>query len=201
MGSAPHCQALARPLVLSSRAHGTGVRAARAAVLAGCRDSAPAEVFLDLRSPNASSNNDLTASDRLSKRAGRGDRAEDHVAGVRDPVNAELARDLESAGGSDMQVTDLRHRAAVARCRQSRSDARASGASVQRAGSDENAVTVDRLAADSRGELFLNCPRCGLRITPGTAWLSVRHCPRCLARSRTATRHPVSQAKDGAGVA
>jgi hypothetical protein len=38
----------------------------------------------------------------------------------------------------------------------------------------------------ARGMLFLNCPRCGLTITPRAAWLSVRHCPRCLARSRTA---------------
>ena len=44
---------------------------------------------------------------------------------------------------------------------------------------------VQRLLSDSPGDCFLNCPRCGLTITPRVAWLSVRHCPRCLARTHT----------------
>lgn len=32
--------------------------------------------------------------------------------------------------------------------------------------------------------VYLNCPRCGLTITPKAAWLTVEHCPRCLARGR-----------------
>ena len=32
----------------------------------------------------------------------------------------------------------------------------------------------------------LNCPRCGLTIRPRAEWLAVEHCPRCLARRRTA---------------
>lgn len=30
---------------------------------------------------------------------------------------------------------------------------------------------------------YLSCPRCGLRTTPRTPWLAIKHCPRCLARA------------------
>jgi hypothetical protein len=29
---------------------------------------------------------------------------------------------------------------------------------------------------------YLNCPHCGLTITPKADWLAVEHCPRCIAR-------------------
>jgi hypothetical protein len=132
------------------------------------------------------SNNDMTAPDRLNMLAGRDEQAEDHVEGVRGPPRAGLARDVEPAGDSDVRVTNVRPGGAAARWRQPRSDVRAPGPSVQQPGSDQNAVAVHRLASDTRGELFLNCPRCGLTITPRAAWLVVRHCPRCLARSHTA---------------
>jgi len=32
---------------------------------------------------------------------------------------------------------------------------------------------------------YLNCPSCGLTIRPSADWLTVEHCPRCLARRRT----------------
>ena len=35
-------------------------------------------------------------------------------------------------------------------------------------------------------EVHLNCPRCGLTITPRTQWLTIGHCPRCLGRDRIA---------------
>jgi hypothetical protein len=38
----------------------------------------------------------------------------------------------------------------------------------------------------ARGESHLNCPRCGLTIVPRVPSLAIRHCPRCLARDRTA---------------
>jgi hypothetical protein len=132
------------------------------------------------------SNKDMTAPDRLNMLAGRDEQAEDRVEGVRGPPRADLARDVEPASDSDVRVTNVRPRAAAARWRQPRPDVRAPGPSVPHAGSDENAVAVHRLASDTRGELFLNCPRCGLTITPRAAWLVVRHCPRCLARSHTA---------------
>jgi hypothetical protein len=31
-----------------------------------------------------------------------------------------------------------------------------------------------------------NCPRCGLTIRPRARWLTINHCPRCLARERVA---------------
>ena len=34
--------------------------------------------------------------------------------------------------------------------------------------------------------VHLNCPRCGLTITPRVGWLGSEHCPRCLARRRVA---------------
>jgi hypothetical protein len=33
------------------------------------------------------------------------------------------------------------------------------------------------------GATYLNCPRCGLTITPRAGWLTVEHCPRCMARN------------------
>src|ERR1700727_2495403 len=30
--------------------------------------------------------------------------------------------------------------------------------------------------------IYLNCPRCGLTVTPKANWLAVEHCPRCIAR-------------------
>jgi hypothetical protein len=35
---------------------------------------------------------------------------------------------------------------------------------------------------------YLNCPRCGLTIRPRPASLVIEHCPRCIARRRTAVR-------------
>lgn len=32
---------------------------------------------------------------------------------------------------------------------------------------------------------YLNCPRCGLSIEVRSRWLAIRHCPRCVARTRT----------------
>jgi hypothetical protein len=37
-----------------------------------------------------------------------------------------------------------------------------------------------------RNAQYLNHPRCGLTIRPRAEWLAVEHCPRCLARRRTA---------------
>jgi hypothetical protein len=34
----------------------------------------------------------------------------------------------------------------------------------------------------------LNCARCGFTISPRSAWLTVEHCPRCVARDRVAIR-------------
>jgi hypothetical protein len=33
------------------------------------------------------------------------------------------------------------------------------------------------------GAIYLNCPCCGLTITPRASWLTVEHCPRCIARN------------------
>jgi hypothetical protein len=35
---------------------------------------------------------------------------------------------------------------------------------------------------------FLNCPRCGLSIRPKVCWMTVEHCPRCIARARIAVK-------------
>ena len=32
----------------------------------------------------------------------------------------------------------------------------------------------------------LNCPRCGLTIKPKASWLTIEHCPRCIAHSGVA---------------
>lgn len=39
-------------------------------------------------------------------------------------------------------------------------------------------------AASARAVSFLNCPRCGLSIRPKASWLTIEHCPRCIARAR-----------------
>ena len=36
-------------------------------------------------------------------------------------------------------------------------------------------------AFDGAGTIHLNCPRCGLTITPKASWLTIEHCPRCIA--------------------
>ena len=44
-------------------------------------------------------------------------------------------------------------------------------------------------AAGSRptpARLYLRCPRCGLRVGLRVHWLTVEHCPRCLARAARA---------------
>lgn len=48
--------------------------------------------------------------------------------------------------------------------------------------------SVPRLAPDGQPRVRLSCPRCGLSITPRTSWLTVEHCPRCIARSRIPVR-------------
>jgi hypothetical protein len=35
---------------------------------------------------------------------------------------------------------------------------------------------------------YVDCPRCGASITPRARWLTIKHCPRCLARARIAVR-------------
>ena len=43
-----------------------------------------------------------------------------------------------------------------------------------------------RVTSDTgRGECDLNCPLCGLTITPKAGWLAMTHCPRCVARTGT----------------
>jgi hypothetical protein len=31
---------------------------------------------------------------------------------------------------------------------------------------------------------YVTCPNCGLTILPNADWLTVEHCPRCIARRR-----------------
>jgi hypothetical protein len=38
--------------------------------------------------------------------------------------------------------------------------------------------------ASAREVSFLNCPRCGLSLRPRAGWLTIEHCPRCMARAR-----------------
>ena len=38
-------------------------------------------------------------------------------------------------------------------------------------------------AVDRAGTIHWNCPRCGLTITPKARWLTIEHCPRCIARN------------------
>jgi hypothetical protein len=49
---------------------------------------------------------------------------------------------------------------------------------------------TDRPRTGSRSDArpsapYLNCPRCGLSIEVRSRWLAIRHCPRCVARTRT----------------
>jgi len=50
------------------------------------------------------------------------------------------------------------------------------------------AVSLRPLRAERMDVLHLNCPRCRLTITPRASWLTVEHCPRCMARSHVAVR-------------
>src|SRR5437588_7138010 len=43
-------------------------------------------------------------------------------------------------------------------------------------------------AFDGAGTIRWNCPRCGLTITPKASWLTIEHCPRCIARNGLAVR-------------
>ena len=47
-------------------------------------------------------------------------------------------------------------------------------------------MSAEDPAASRRAAPFLNCPRCGLSIRPKARWMTVEHCPRCLARARVA---------------
>jgi hypothetical protein len=50
---------------------------------------------------------------------------------------------------------------------------------------------------DSRSStLCLNCPRCGLRIEVRARWLAIRHCPRCVARTRSVVELSSSRRPD-----
>ncbi len=59
-------------------------------------------------------------------------------------------------------------------------------------------ATISSQLANYRRELLsrpgarppaaLECPRCGLVLTPRLPALEPRHCPRCLARSRTVVK-------------
>lgn len=40
--------------------------------------------------------------------------------------------------------------------------------------------------ADHTGSQYLICPQCGLTIKPQALWLAPEHCPRCIARRRSA---------------
>lgn len=42
--------------------------------------------------------------------------------------------------------------------------------------------------SNGAGTIHLNCPRCGLTITPKANWLTVEHCPRSIARSGVPVR-------------
>jgi hypothetical protein len=44
---------------------------------------------------------------------------------------------------------------------------------------------VKREPTANAAAIRLSCPRCGLTITPKVDWLTVEHCPRCIARART----------------
>jgi hypothetical protein len=47
-------------------------------------------------------------------------------------------------------------------------------------------MSTEDPAGSSRAAPCLNCPRCGLSIRPKAHWMTVEHCPRCLARARVA---------------
>jgi hypothetical protein len=44
-------------------------------------------------------------------------------------------------------------------------------------------VQTRERAVCGTGAVCLNCPRCGLTITPRVSWMTMEHCPRCIARS------------------
>ena len=46
-------------------------------------------------------------------------------------------------------------------------------------------VTTELRSAAAPSRWYLNCPRCGLTITPRVRSLATRQCPRCLARTST----------------
>ena len=46
-------------------------------------------------------------------------------------------------------------------------------------------VTTELRSAAGPSRWYLNCPRCGLTITPKVRSLAIRQCPRCLARTST----------------
>jgi hypothetical protein len=47
-------------------------------------------------------------------------------------------------------------------------------------------MRADDHPASSIAMSFLNCPRCGLSIRQRAGWLTIEHCPRCIARARVA---------------
>ena len=49
-------------------------------------------------------------------------------------------------------------------------------------------TSADDQDPSRRAAIFLNCPRCGLSIRPKARWMTVEHCPRCLARARVAVK-------------
>jgi hypothetical protein len=49
-------------------------------------------------------------------------------------------------------------------------------------------MATHELVGKESASSFLICPRCGLSIKPRAGWLAVEHCPRCIARARTAVR-------------
>ena len=48
---------------------------------------------------------------------------------------------------------------------------------------DREAAAAASRARAREHDSRLDCPRCGLTIEPRAAWLTIRYCPRCLARS------------------
>ena len=49
-------------------------------------------------------------------------------------------------------------------------------------------TSTDDPIGSPRPAPFLNCPRCGLSIKPKAHWMTVEHCPRCLALARVAVK-------------
>lgn len=52
-------------------------------------------------------------------------------------------------------------------------------------------------ADDDRPVHFLRCPRCSLTIVPKPNWLTVEHCPRCIARTRRLVHMVVCRLTEG----
>jgi len=44
---------------------------------------------------------------------------------------------------------------------------------------------IDAQTHPGSGASHLNCPRCGLSFEPRTHWLTIKYCPRCIARAQT----------------